>query len=69
MAKLEMLANENMNPLFGATVQATEEAIINALIAAETITGIDDHKVIALPHNLLKKILKKYNRLAEGNGK
>jgi L-aminopeptidase/D-esterase-like protein len=69
VARLEMLAHENMNPLFAATVQATEEAIINALIAAETMTGVDDHKVIAIPHDLLKNILKKYNRLVKSNGK
>ena len=54
-----------MNPLFEATVQATEEAIVNALIAAETMTGIDNHKVIALPHDRLKQVMRKYNRLAE----
>ncbi len=69
VAKLDMLANEGMNPLFSATVQATEEAIINALIAAETMTGVDDHKVIAIPHKLLQQILKKYNRLIESDKK
>jgi D-aminopeptidase len=64
VTQLAMLPNERMNPLFDATVQATEEAIINALIAAETMTGIDDHKVIALPHDRLQAVLKKYNRLA-----
>lgn len=64
-ATLEMLPNDRMNPLFAATVQATEEAIINALIAAETMLGVDDHKVIALPHKLVREILKKNNRLAE----
>ncbi len=63
LAQLTMLPNERMNPLFDATVQATEEAIINALVAAETMTGIDDHKVIALPHDRLQEVLKKYNRL------
>ena len=52
-----------MNPLFEATVQATEEAIINALVAAETMTGVDNHRVIALPHDRLREVLKKYNRL------
>jgi L-aminopeptidase/D-esterase-like protein len=52
-----------MNPLFEATVQATEEAIINALVAAETMAGIDGHKVFALPHDRLKQVLKKYNRM------
>ena len=65
IAPAMMLPNEQMNPLFTATVQATEEAIINALVAAETMTGIDDHKVIALPHNRLQQVLKKYNRLAQ----
>ncbi len=65
VAKLDMLANEDMNALFGATVQAVEETIVNALIAAETMTGIDGHKVIAIPHQPLQQILKKYNRLLE----
>ncbi|MEK6286031.1 MAG: P1 family peptidase [Acidobacteriota bacterium] len=60
--QLTMLPNERMTPLFEATVQATEEAIINALIAAETMTGIDNHKVIGLPHDRLKQVMKKYNR-------
>ena len=63
IAPAMMLPNERMNPLFEATVQATEEAVINALVAAETMTGIDDHKVIALPHDRLQQVLKKYNRL------
>jgi L-aminopeptidase/D-esterase-like protein len=59
-----MLPNERMGPLFEATVQATEEAIINALVAAETMTGRDGHKASALPHDRLRDVLKKYNRLA-----
>ncbi len=59
-----MLPNEKIEPVFAATVQATEEAIINAMIAAETMTGIENHKVIALPHAKLREVLKKYNRLA-----
>jgi D-aminopeptidase len=60
---LKMLPNDKIEPLFAATVQATEEAIINAMVAAETMTGINDHKVIALPHDKLRAVLKKYNRL------
>jgi L-aminopeptidase/D-esterase-like protein len=60
-----MLPNERLNPLFEATVQATEEAIINALVAAETMTGRDDHSVLALPHGRLREVLKKYGRLVE----
>jgi D-aminopeptidase len=60
---LKMLPNDSLDPLFLATVQATEEAIVNAMIAAETMTGIDNHTVIALPHDRLREVLKKYNRL------
>lgn len=68
VAKLEMLPNERMDALFEATVQATEEAIINALVAARTVTGRDDHTVIRLPHERLQAILKKHNRLNASTG-
>jgi L-aminopeptidase/D-esterase-like protein len=58
-----MLPNDQIDPLFLATVQATEEAIVNAMVAAETMTGIDGHIVIALPHDRLREVLKKYSRL------
>jgi D-aminopeptidase len=61
--QLTMLPNDALDPLFLATVQATEEAVINAMVAAETMKGIDDHEVIALPHDRLREVLKKYNRL------
>jgi L-aminopeptidase/D-esterase-like protein len=60
---LTMLPNDSLDSIFLATVQATEEAVINAMVAAETMKGIDDHEVIALPHNRLREVLKKYNRL------
>ncbi len=60
---LKMLPNDRIEPVFAATVQATEEAIINAMVAAETMTGIENHKVSALPHDALRAVLKKYNRL------
>jgi len=63
LVQLTMLPNDQMNTLFSATVEATEEAIINAMVAAETMTGIENHKVIALPHDKLRAVLKKYNRL------
>jgi D-aminopeptidase len=63
--QLSMLPNEQLNPLFLATVQATEEAVINAMVAAETMKGINDFEVIALPHDRLREVLKKYNRLAK----
>jgi D-aminopeptidase len=62
---LKMLANEKLNPIFLATVQATEEAVINAMVAAETMTGANDLTVYALPHDKLRDVLKKYNRLAK----
>jgi D-aminopeptidase len=61
--EVKMLPNELMTDLFLATVQATEEAIVNALVAAETMTGINENKVYAIPHDRLKSVLKKYNRL------
>jgi L-aminopeptidase/D-esterase-like protein len=62
-ANVAMLPNDRLNPLFEATVQATEEAILNAMIGAETMTGVDGHTVTALPHERLREVLKKYNRL------
>lgn len=63
LATLTMLPNERMNPLFRAAVDATEEAIVNAMIAAETMVGINGNTVYAIPHDRLKEVLKKYNRL------
>jgi len=56
------VSNESITPLFTATVEATEEAIVNAMVGARTMTGIDGHTVIALPYEQLQKVLKKYNR-------
>ncbi|CAN5635452.1 P1 family peptidase [soil metagenome] len=64
-ANLTMLPNDRINPLFSATVEATEEAILNAMVVAETMTGLNGNTVYALPHDRLKEILKKYNRLRE----
>jgi D-aminopeptidase len=63
--QITMLPNDNINPLFLATVQATEEAVVNAMVAAETMTGVNNKTVIALPHDRLREVLKKYNRLAK----
>ena len=60
---VKMLPNDEIEGVFAATVQATEEAVINAMIAADTMTGADNHKVIGLPHDQVRAILKKYNRL------
>jgi len=61
-ATLQMLPNDKMTPLILAVAQAVEEAIANALVAAETMTGANDLTIYALPHERLKKIMKKYNR-------
>jgi D-aminopeptidase len=59
---VETVSNERISPLFNATVEATEEAIVNALVAGKTMTGIDGHTVIGLPHDELQKAMKKYAR-------
>ena len=58
------ISNEAITTVFEATVQATEESITNALVAAETMTGVNDVRVTALPHDRLRTALQKYNRLA-----
>jgi len=63
--QLTMLPNDSLDPIFLATVQATEEAVINAMVAAETMTGINNHTVIALPHDRVREVLAKHNRLAK----
>ena len=62
-AQVSMLSNARIGAVFEATVQATEEAIVNALVAGETMTGIDGHRVESLSHDRLREILRKYNRL------
>ena len=59
---VNMLSNSRISALFSATVEATEEAIINALIGAETMTGIDGRKVEAIPHARVQELMKKYGR-------
>jgi D-aminopeptidase len=54
---VQMLPNWAMDPLFNATIHATEEAIINAMVGARTMMGIDDHTVYALPRGLLKQLM------------
>ena len=62
---LTMLPNDDMNPVFLATVQSVEEAVVNALVAAKTMKGINDFEVRAIPHAELQQVLRKYNRLVE----
>ena len=63
--QLSMTPNDDMNPLFLATVQSVEEAVVNAMIAAKSMKGINDFEVDAIPHAELQQVLKKYNRLIE----
>jgi D-aminopeptidase len=56
------VSNERISPLFQATVEVTEEAIVNAMVGAKTMTGVDGHTVIGLPHDQLQKVLKDYRR-------
>lgn len=58
-----LFSNDQMGALFNATIQATEEAIINALVAGKTMKGINDNTVYGLPHESVIRILKKYNRI------
>jgi L-aminopeptidase/D-esterase-like protein len=64
LVDVRMVPNEKLDPLFAATVEATEEAIVNAMVAATDMTGINGHHVRALPHDQLRAVLSKYNRLA-----
>ncbi len=63
VARVAMLPNDRINPVFEATVQATEEAILNALLAAETMTGANGVRVYAIPHDRLLEAMRKYGRI------
>ena len=63
---LTMLPNDRLDPLFAAAVQCVEEAVVNAMIAADTMTGANGRTVRALPHGELQRILRKYGRLVDG---
>ncbi len=60
---VETMPNDLMDSIFAATVQATEEAVVNALIDNQSMTGRDNHHVDAIPHDRLRKVMRKYNRL------
>ena len=60
---VQTIPNDLMDPLFIGVVQATEEAVVNALIDNQSMTGRDNHRVEALPHDRMRELLKKYNRL------
>ncbi len=61
---VQTIPNDRLDPLFQATVEATEEAIVNALVANRDMVGRDNHRVEALPHDRLRDLLRKYNRLS-----
>jgi D-aminopeptidase len=56
---IQTVSNERISPLFQATVEATEEAIVNAMVAAQTMTGVDGHTIEALPHDKLSDFMKR----------
>jgi len=62
---IQTVPNDRLDPLFEATVQAVEEAIVNALVHNQDMTGSDGHRVEALPHDRVRELLKKYNRLGD----
>lgn len=62
VASVESIPNDAITPIFNATVLATEEAIVNAMVAAETMTGFIGHKAHAIPHDELRAVLAKYRR-------
>ena len=59
---VQTVPNDRLDPIFSAAVESTEEAIVNALVANQSMTGRDDHHVDALPHERLRELLGKYNR-------
>ena len=59
----EMLPNDRLSPFFQATAEATEEAIVNAMVAGETMEGINGNRVYGLPHDRVREVLERYGRL------
>ena len=65
---MTMLDDYETDLIYEATVQATEEAIINSMLAAETMTGVDRLRAPAIPHDRLREVMKEYNRIDESAG-
>jgi L-aminopeptidase/D-esterase-like protein len=65
LASLTVLDDYATTPISEATVQATEEAIINAMLAAETMSGANHLTAPAIPHSRLREVMRKYNRLED----
>jgi len=55
---VETIPNDRMDPIFAAVVQATEEAVVNALVDNQTMIGRDNHRVEALPHDRVREMMK-----------
>jgi D-aminopeptidase len=63
LSSANFVPNDRINPIFNAVVLATEEAIVNALVAGETMTGLEGHRVEGIPHEQLRRALRRYGRL------
>jgi L-aminopeptidase/D-esterase-like protein len=63
LAEIEVFPNDQLNAVYYATVSAVEEAVVNAMLAAETMEGINGNKAYGLPHQAVMDVLKKYNRV------
>ena len=59
---VQTIPNDRLDGIFNATVQAVEEAIVNSMVANQSMTGVDDHTIVALPHDRVRELLKKYGR-------
>jgi L-aminopeptidase/D-esterase-like protein len=59
---VETIPNDLLDPIFEGVVQATEEAIVNAMVDNHEMKGVNGHHVMALPHEKVRQLLKKYNR-------
>ena len=60
---VQTIPNDRLDEIFEATVQSVEEAIINSMVAGQTMTGANDHKIVGLPHDRVREILRDYKRL------
>ncbi len=61
---VQTIPNDRLDPIFDASVQAVEEAIINSMVASQEMTGINDHKIMALPHDRVRALLTEHKRLS-----
>ena len=64
-AEVSMLANEELNPIFEGAIQATEESIVNSMVAAEDMNGVNGRRIYALPHDRLQEVLRRHGRLTD----